>query len=390
MKRLFLILALSLCFVPTALRAQVDTTKLAQLKSMLQEYYLALDQETIETKSSECDLIIETCTDSLLRQEVVLDVYDHYLHSKVMGDEAVAIHVYDTWLATKKVKMRSDADLINAGIFATFNRSTLLGCEAPRLTLGTIDGGFEELPAEGRVSVLFFYSTSCAKCKLETILLRTFLMSQENSNFDFYAIYLGSDEEQWKSYVAANFSMNIPGVKMHHLWDPDDSTEMGEAYGLYQTPRMYLTDPNGIIIGRGLDTEALKQLMGYAGLLQDLYDRCPVGEKLPALTVPGKQHTYLVSLKYVDQDLSRFKGWPGYVIFYTNGCGNCEAERSQIVRMTRLGTKILEVNVDELWSTDEELAAKVFDAFDLTSLPFIVEVDRKGYVRRKYVSFLNN
>lgn len=391
MKRFRIIIVLLFsCLLYLPLSAQVDSTRLESLRRMLEEYYASMDGESFETKNAECDYIIQTCTDSLLRQEVTLHIYDHYRNSKLMGDEAVAIHVYDEWLADRKVRMRSEIDFINAGVFATFNRHTLLGCEAPRLTLGSIDGGFEELPARGRVSVLFFYSSSCAKCKLETVLLRSFLMSQERADLDLYAVYLGSDEEQWRSYVASQFNMDVPGLRIHHLWDPDASTEMGELYGLFQTPRMYLTDPESVIIGRGLDTEALKKMMGYAGMLQELYDRCPVGEVLPDITVPGKLHTFLCSLKYVDQRLSRFKGMPGYVLFHTEGCPNCEAERAQIARMTRLGTRILEVNVDQLWASDPELAARLFDAFDLTTLPYIVELDRKGRVKRKKVSFVNN
>lgn len=391
MRRLLAILCLSL-LLPSALRAQetsaLDSTALRKLTVMLDEYVAALETEPLPTKMAECDYIIDTCKDSLLRQEVCLRLYNHYLDSKVMGDEGVAIHIFDRWFEQEGVRMRDELDMMNARIFARFNRQSLIGCKAPELTMFTPEAEAETLPREGRVSVLFFYDAGCPKCLMETVMLRQVLGTGEHA-FDFYAVYSGDDREAWDEYVARHFSYETPGVTMHHLWDPEFDSGFQEAYGLLQTPRMLLVAPDGEIIGRGLDVESLRKLLGYADMLQDLYDRCPVGGKLPALEVSGERHVRS-RVKSGNWRLDRFRGRPGYVIFHTEGCAKCRAQLEQVESLTASGARVLTVLVDDLWRSDEALAEKVFDAFDLTALPFVVEVDRRGRVVRRYVDLTEN
>ena len=46
------------------------------------------------------------------------------------------------------------------------------------------------------------------------------------------------------------------------------------------------------------------------------------------------------------------------------------------------------INVDDVLSSDPALASRMFDSFDLSALPFIIQTDRKGVVVRRYISFL--
>ena len=127
MRRLAAIfISLILC-VP-GLVAQVDSTKLAELDSRLERYFSLLDAEDFGTKITECDALIEAATDPSLRQRIALKIYDHYLNSKLMGDEAVAIHLTDKWFSTGEVAMGSDQALLDAKLFADFNRNSGRNC----------------------------------------------------------------------------------------------------------------------------------------------------------------------------------------------------------------------------------------------------------------------
>ena len=126
-----LLAAISVC-LPPALRA--DDGKFAPLKVKLDEYTAAIAGDSFKTQASECDFLISECKDSLARQFTALYLYDHYLNSRIMGDEAVAVHIVDRWFAPGTVKMKNDLDLLNAKVFADFNRSSLIGEKAPELT----------------------------------------------------------------------------------------------------------------------------------------------------------------------------------------------------------------------------------------------------------------
>ena len=259
MKRI--VIALLILSASLGIRAQqLDSLTRVRLSDKLEEYFDAIKTLDVEAQKAEVDFIIEATTDSLVRQYVTVRIYDHYLSSPVMGSEAVAIHVLDKWFLDGTVKMYDEIDLLNARIFADFNRQSLIGQDAPQLTLLTYEGeqlSLYETPP-GKYSVLYFYDTGCAKCKLENIRL-TEAFKEKSYPVDFYAVYVGDNQVQWKEYQDSKF--NFEGISVTHLWDPEIDSDFQRKYGVMQTPRMFLVSPDGTVVGRGLDTDALVQLL---------------------------------------------------------------------------------------------------------------------------------
>ena len=224
-----------------------------ELGAKLEEYFVALAGEKPAVQQAECDYLIESAQDSLVRQFVALKIYEHYLGSKIMGDEAVAVHIADKWFAGGKVKMHSDDDLLNAKIFAEFNRNSLIGNAAPQVSLKDPSGRSVRIPASGYYNVIYFYDTSCTSCKAETVRLKSFL-KESDLGLRVWAIYVGADKDAW-----AAAREGFEGV--NHLWDPNADSDWQRLYGVLGTPKMFLVNPDGTIIGRGLDTPALKILL---------------------------------------------------------------------------------------------------------------------------------
>ena len=133
MKNLITIISLLFIVTVSALAQQPDSVKFAVLDSKLQEYVAAIETAGPEVQKEECDFLISTASDSLVRQHIALKLYDHYLTSKVMGSEAVAIHLLDRWFFTREIVMPDEIALINARVFADFNRQSLIGEKAPLL-----------------------------------------------------------------------------------------------------------------------------------------------------------------------------------------------------------------------------------------------------------------
>ena len=231
MKRLLLISALLLstfCFSQNA-----DSLARAALGERLQEYYRAIERESLQVQAGECDFLIESTNDSLLRQFVALDIYRHYLDSPVMGAENVAVYVYDKWFDSGKVKMKTEAERIAAKVYAEFNRQSLIGKEAPSIVMESFDGIQVEIygpeDTSGRYRILYFYDTDCSKCKLETILLKN-LLAEKKYPVDLFAIYAGSDREAWSNYIEER--LTVPAAR--HFWDPSLESDFQRKYGVIQ------------------------------------------------------------------------------------------------------------------------------------------------------------
>lgn len=239
-----------------------DSLQLRALDAKLAEYFKAMDREDFEVQKAECDFIISSANDPDLRQIIAEKVFDHYLDSKRMGAEAVAIHVFDVWFASGKVLMSDQIKFLNAKIFADFNRQSLLGCKAPELKMQTMLGdSLAVFPSnDKRYKVLYFYDVDCAKCKAQSILIRN-LLDSENFPIDFYAIYVGDNKSEWEKYAAERMSIESKKTRVHHLWDSTLGSDFQRKYGVVQTPRLFLVSPNGVIVGRGLDARALSLML---------------------------------------------------------------------------------------------------------------------------------
>ena len=84
------------------------------------------------------------------------------------------------------------------------------------------------------------------------------------------------------------------------------------------------------------------------------------------------------------------------IIFHTDGCNICAAEIaaarniiSQLDRKQKNKIKVFLVNVDDILASDPSLASKLFDSFDLSSLPFIIGTDKKGIIDSRYMTLRN-
>jgi len=263
--RKFLLLLFLLCFGWKAV-AQVEDTdsRYAPLDSLLTQFYTALEREAVEEKNAQMDALIESCRDSLMRQHVALSIFDHYRYSRLMGEEAVAVHIFDAWIASGKVEMRSEFDLFDAERFTLENRRTLLGMEAPEITLRSPCGAKRNLPGDGRASVLFFYSPGCAKCRLETYALPEVLAGVEFP-LDFYAVNVDTDRRDWRAFRKALKTTNKQ-VRMIHLWDPRMESSLLLDYGVFSTPKMFVVW-EGKILGRRLEMENLLEIIQYINIL---------------------------------------------------------------------------------------------------------------------------
>ena len=107
MRRLIcIILALMLCI---GLRAQQSADgAYALLDSLVLKYVTAIQSESIETKQGECEFLIGSVRDSLMRRHLAVSLFNYYKDAPVMGDEAVAIWLYDNWFASGKVAFEGE------------------------------------------------------------------------------------------------------------------------------------------------------------------------------------------------------------------------------------------------------------------------------------------
>lgn len=130
------------------------------------------------------------------------------------------------------------------------------------------------------------------------------------------------------------------------------------------------------------------KIIGFAQIMGDLLSKAVPGGQIPDLKVPGDFLRHGKKIKTGQFALSRLRGQKNIIIFYTEGCNICDAEKAAARRLVAEDSRyrVLMVNVDRIVSSDPALASRLFDKFDLSSLPFIIETDKKGIILRRYIT----
>lgn len=386
---------------------------------VLEEYLLALEAYDIPTKIEETDFIIGNC-DSASREDVAVKVFEHFRNSHLMGDENVAVHVADKWIHG------------NAAIssYADFNRASLLGMKAPLLP----EAGLESF-SKNKPTILWFYDTDCAKCKLESVKLEDFFLRR--SDCELITFYTGENPQKWKEFISSHFT-SVSSAR--HLCNFSESSDFRKLYSVTATPRMFLIDKEGIIVGRMLDTESLEKLLderktrekqavtelfyrlvplrgedaknsleyiidnyilcpdspfdsaedslmvvNFAQIQKDLLSKARPGSKIAGIKVNGSLNGGKVKSRRLDRlgkNCSR-NGGRTIIIFHTSGCHQCEAELRE-AKALKLNT--FAVNIDYIQNQSPKTFDRLFDTFDLSTLPLLVETDSKGIILRRYFS----
>ena len=251
---------------PAVQEAPADTVKDAKLKvldSKLDQYLDAMKFITPEEKYQECDFLISSASDSLVRNHIAVYLYSKFISSNLMGDEAVAIYLTDNWFVPGKVSFRDYSELASARVYADFNRQSLIGKKAPSLlAYPPMDDAKPEevLPADGRYKVLFIFNTSLSS--IITILYN--FNGYKGVPFDFIAFYAGSDADAWQKWREKHFAALAEGngiIEVKDFWDPEIESDFQRKFGVLATPCMFLIDGDGTILGRRLDPPGLKKML---------------------------------------------------------------------------------------------------------------------------------
>ena len=77
-------------------------------------------------------------------------------------------------------------------------------------------------------------------------------------------------------------------------------------------------------------------------------------------------------------------------MFYTGGCQACQeilAAVDDLVAQNRK-VRVLLIDMDALFNDYPDKATELLDTFDLSVLPFVLQLDKKGVVQHRYVNLL--
>lgn len=263
------LLGAALLFIPLTSAAQADTAAVPQSQRLTQEdinmVMSVFDGQQPSDIISRADAFINTGKSAEEIADIAYYMYSYYRNSKIMGYDEVAVYIADTYFLSGKYTLADESRMTEMKLFAEANRHSLIGMQAPDLILEDPSG--EKVSIRGGdqdYTVLYFYDDECPGCIRTTpALMQYMIRNSSGMNFTVYMIYTQDDMERWMNYVQrAVRPFPLPdNVKVVHLWDPDLSSGFVTKYGVVSTPKLFLLDRHGVIIGRDLTPTALGQVV---------------------------------------------------------------------------------------------------------------------------------
>lgn len=197
------------------------------------------------------------------RPEYAIRAYEWFKDAPVMGKEEIAVWLAKEYFLNGQLKCDSNR-LFEMRAFVLMNEQSLLGMQAPSFTMKDTSGtseSLENLIYQGEHTILFFYSTDCIKCRMASAELVDMVNEYNKGVLNVMAVCTDSNKSKWTQYINSHFYIYNPFVNWKNVYDPEAESAYHMLYGVIETPKIFLLDKDGIIKGRNLSVENIKELL---------------------------------------------------------------------------------------------------------------------------------
>jgi peroxiredoxin len=177
-----------------------------------------------------------------------------YESSKIMGMDAVFVHMVEQYYVTKQVTWVDSTQaykVINRGYTLL---PLLLGKQAPPINMPDSTGKYVSLyDVKAKYTIVIFWDHDCGHCKKEVPKLAELYKKVKSKGVEVYAIETEDKPNDWKKFIREN---DLKWINVH---EPDEYNRAvtKKIYDIYSTPVIYLLDENKVIRAKRIDVEQL-------------------------------------------------------------------------------------------------------------------------------------
>ena len=180
----------------------------------------------------------------------------YYELSKIMGMEAVFVHMAYRYYMTGQVDWVDSVQMAKIEERATILRPLLLGNRAENLVLKDINGMHRSIyEIKSDFTVLWFWDPDCGHCKEATPKLAEIYNSHDRKDVEIYAVGIMSELDDWQKFITEN---NLSWINVN---DVERKVDLRKTYDIYSTPVIFLLDKKKEIMAKRITVESLGEIL---------------------------------------------------------------------------------------------------------------------------------
>ncbi|MDG1278443.1 MAG: DUF5106 domain-containing protein [Algoriphagus sp.] len=182
-----------------------------------------------------------------------------YAQSKMMGMDAVYVHLINKYYATGKADWAEQEMLEKMLTSAAKIEPLLIGNEAPNAIWRKQDGSILRLhDVESPLTLLLFWRYDCSSCIAETAALQEVYESYKNKGLSIIAVCTKTGDEVSACWEYANQKGYTDWI---HVADANNEFGGMDSYDVRSTPLVYLLNDQKEIVAKKISVDQLSQVL---------------------------------------------------------------------------------------------------------------------------------
>jgi len=181
-----------------------------------------------------------------------------YEGSEIMGQDAVFVHLVNTYYNDKRMSWMNKTVKENLEKRAKVLEPILIGKIAPQLILlDTLEVPQSLHSIKSKYTIIYFWDPDCGHCKKETPLLTSFYKDYgKKYDLEVYAVCMDTSWKNMKDYIRKN---NMEWVNVNGYYSM--TGDFRELFDVRSSPVMYLLDDQKRIIAKRILTDQMKMII---------------------------------------------------------------------------------------------------------------------------------
>lgn len=226
----------------------------------IKQYMEKLTPQTPDSIAVSADYLIEKARPN---QEVfkylVYWITYTYESSKIMGMDAVFVHMVDKYYVTRQAFWLDSTQYYKITKRGAELKPVLIGKQAPMIKMADSTGRYISIyDLKSKYTVVIFWDHGCGHCKKEIPkLLDVYEKKLKAKGVEVYAVETENKPDEWRKFIREN--------KLHwiNVNEPDDYKRAvtKKIYDIYSTPVIYLLDEKKVIRAKRIESEQIEGII---------------------------------------------------------------------------------------------------------------------------------